>query len=133
MTTDRAPAFDLSFVVGTTAAEVIAAIPLKPATRIFVVDPAFLPPHRKRYRRVYTKIVELRIATLRTKLRTTKPRRRKFINAVSHVLPTEDAHLEHLFRRELGLKLGIEVPAHRFGAVVNIARLHHIINFHAPL
>ena len=133
MAADRAPAFDLPFVVETTPAHVITAVPLKPATRIFVIDPAILPPHREWYRRVYAKIIELRIVPVWTELRAPKPRRRKLVNTVSHVLPTEDAQLEHLFRRELGLKLRIKVPAGGFSAEIDIVRLHQIIDFHAPL
>jgi hypothetical protein len=39
------PSFDLSLVVGTPAAHEVTAIPLKPAARIFVIDPTLPPPH----------------------------------------------------------------------------------------
>jgi len=46
MTPDSAPAFYLSVVINTAAAKVVAAIPLKPAPRVFHVDPAFFSPDR---------------------------------------------------------------------------------------
>ena len=46
---DRGPAFDLSCIfVRKPPASKIAAIPLKPAARVFAVNPAFAAPHRKR-------------------------------------------------------------------------------------
>jgi hypothetical protein len=39
---------------------------LKPATRIFVIDPAIAAPHRKRLRGVHAKTIQLRIVPLWT-------------------------------------------------------------------
>ena len=46
---DRGPAFDLPCIfVPKPPASIIAAIPLKPAARVFAVYPALAAPHRKR-------------------------------------------------------------------------------------
>ena len=44
---DGAPALDLALVIGTATAKIIAAIPLKPAARIFLINPAFRAPDRR--------------------------------------------------------------------------------------
>ena len=48
MACNGSPPTDLAFVVGTAPAHEIPAVPLKPAARILLADPALLPPHRKR-------------------------------------------------------------------------------------
>ena len=45
---DGSPAADLALVVGAAAAHVISAVPLAPASRVFVIEPAFFLPHRER-------------------------------------------------------------------------------------
>src|SRR5262245_40066672 len=46
---DRLPALDLPLVLRRHAAtHVVAAVPLEPAARVVVVEPAFLAPDRKR-------------------------------------------------------------------------------------
>ena len=71
--------------------------------------------------------------TLRTELRAPKPRRRKLINTISHILPTKHAQLEHLFWSKLRLELWIEVFADWFSTEVDVVRLHQIVNFDASL
>src|SRR5262250_3186258 len=46
MPLNAAPAANLTFVVGTASAKKIAAVPLEPASRIFVVDPPIRTPDR---------------------------------------------------------------------------------------
>src|ERR1043166_10086 len=133
VTANRAPAFDLALVVNGTTAHVITAVPLKPAAWILVIDPTLLAPHRERHRSVHRKIVELRIVTVRRELRLPKPRRRKLVAAVSHVLAAKHAQLEHLLRGQLRLEIRSEVLAGRFRAEVHVPGLHSIVNFNATL
>ena len=124
----RAPTFDLSLVVRTAPAHVIPAIPLKPATRIFVIDPPFLLPVRQRFRGVDAEVVQLRIVPLATELRTPEPRRRKLSGAVSHVLPAEDSEFEHLARCQFGFEFRMKVFTGGFSAEVNVVRLHQVVD-----
>lgn len=48
MALHRAPAFDLALIVGTSASQVVAAVPLEPSARIFVINPTLPAPDRKR-------------------------------------------------------------------------------------
>lgn len=48
VTSDCAPTFNLALVIQATPSEIITAIPLEPAPRVFVIDPAFSPPDGKR-------------------------------------------------------------------------------------
>src|SRR5687768_3576677 len=105
----RAPAFDLARVVGTAPADVVTAVPLEPAARILVVDPAFLPPFRKRLRRVDAEAIERAVVALGAELRVLEPVVRKLRGAVGHVLAAEYAEPEHLFRRELRLEVGMKI------------------------
>src|SRR4029079_4720996 len=122
------PTLNLSLVVGTTAAEVVAAIPLKPAARIFVIDPTLPPPHDQRLRRVHAKTIQLWIMTFMTKFRVAKPFRRKFFPAVSHILAAEYSQLQHLFGRQLGFEIRMKVPARKLTEVIDIAALDEVVD-----
>ena len=61
---DRAPASNLTGVVGASPADVVAAIPLKPPARILPVNPAVATPDGERLRRIYAKTVQARIVPL---------------------------------------------------------------------
>src|SRR5215472_2145434 len=52
----------------------------------------------------------------------------KFVRAVGHVFPTENAEVEHFFRRELGRELRVEVPARGRRESVTVAFLHLIVD-----
>src|SRR5688500_20189304 len=52
MTSDGAPASDLSRVVGAAPAQMVPAVPLEPAARILRIDPAIPPPRGERLRSV---------------------------------------------------------------------------------
>jgi hypothetical protein len=123
---DGTPAFYLTLVIWTPSAEIIAAIPLEPASRVFVIDPAFRAPDGKRLRRVNAKEVELRIVTFAAKPRILEPVGGKFAAAVGHVPPAKDAKREHLFRRKFGAEIGMEIPALGFCQKVSIISLHAI-------
>ena len=99
MTSHGAPAFNLAQVNLTTPSGIVTTIPLKPTSRIVVVDPTFLAPDRKRLGRVHTKIIQRRLMPFGIKFRVLKPTRRKFATAIRHVFAAEHSKLEHLFRR----------------------------------
>lgn len=60
------------------------------------------------------------------KFRVLEPIGGKLRAAVGHILPAKNAKLEHLLRREFGLKLRIEVLAFRLREKILIAVLHEI-------
>jgi hypothetical protein len=41
------PTFDLAAVIGTASSHIVSAVPLKPAPRVFVVNPALVDPERQ--------------------------------------------------------------------------------------
>src|SRR5512146_820821 len=65
---NRLPATYLAQVVRTAPPRIIAAIPLEPPARIFLVDPALCPPHGKRLRRIHAEAILVRIVPLRAQL-----------------------------------------------------------------
>lgn len=127
-----APTFDLALVIGTPPPHEVAAIPLKPAAGIFVIDPAVFSPLRQWLRPVNAKAVELCIMTVRGQPRILKPGGRKFRPAVSHVLAAEHAQLEHFLRSQFGMKIGMKVLPYRFRAEVDITSLHKVIDCYLP-
>ena len=105
---------------------VVAAIPLKPTSRIFLVDPPFLTLNRERLRRQDPKSIQRGIMPLAAKFRTAQPLSWKLSSAIGHVLPTKDAKRKHLLGRELRPKsVPLALPDwHRQHVLV--ARLHEI-------
>lgn len=71
--------------------------------------------------------------TIVTQLCVLEPRSRKFLSAISHVLATEHTQFEHFLGRQFGLEIGMKVPADWLGAVVDITRLHQVVNCNSPL
>ncbi len=130
MPADRSPAFDLTQVIGATSPRIISAIPLKPAARIFRINPAIFPPNDERLRSVHPKKVELGVVPLRAKLRPAEPTGRKLPRAIGHVFPAEDAECEHLLGRELRFEFRPKAAAGWFGPPIRIAVLHSITNDH---
>jgi mannose-6-phosphate isomerase-like protein (cupin superfamily) len=63
MPCDRPPASNLAGIVGGTAAHVVAAIPLKPPTRILLVDPSLATPDGERLRGVHAEIIQSVVMT----------------------------------------------------------------------
>lgn len=95
----RFPSFYLSLVFfWNSSPHIIAAIPLKPSSRIIFVYPPILFPYRKWLRGIHTKIVKLWIMLFRTQFCLSKPRCRKFIFAIGHILTTKHPELKHLLR-----------------------------------
>src|SRR5581483_9476876 len=105
VTTHRAPAFDLALVVNTSAPHVVAAVPLKPTARIFVIDPTFFLPNCYRLRRLYFEEVELGIVTIGIELCVLEPRCRKLLSSISHVLATENAECQHFLRSQFRFEI----------------------------
>ena len=64
MPSHLAPTTNLPRVIQAAPAEIVAAVPLEPAARVFVVDPSLLAPDRERLRRVYTEKVERWVALI---------------------------------------------------------------------
>src|ERR1700742_5062598 len=100
--TERLPASDLSRIVLMTAAHGVAAVPLKPAARIVLVQPALPPPFGERLARIDLEIVEPVIALSRREFRARKPAFGKLLAAVGQVEAAEHAERQHLGRRQLG-------------------------------
>ena len=126
MASHRSPALGLSLIIVAAPTHVVAAIPLKPTSRIFLVDPPFLTPNRERLRRQDPKTIQRGIMPLAAEFRTTKPLSGKLSSAIGHVLPTKDAKRKHLLGRELRPKsVPLALPDwHR--QHVFVARLHEI-------
>src|SRR5262245_14327037 len=97
MTAYRAPSFDLPFIVRTAATHEVAAIPLKPAAWILVINPAVLFPHRQRLRRIHFEEVEVRVVPFMRELCLAKPRGRELFATVGQIFSAEHAEFEHFF------------------------------------
>src|SRR5262249_34658406 len=111
---DRLPALDLPFVlIRKASAHVVAAVPLKPATRIVGMDPALTLPFRQRLAGVDTEEIACAIVSARRKLCTGEPAFGKLAAAIGHVLAAENPEPEHVCRRELRLEFWIEAAADR--------------------
>ena len=123
-----APTFDLTLVIGTPPPHEVAAIPLKPAARIFVIEPAVFSPLRQWLRRVNAKAVELCVMTVRGQPRILKPSGGKFRPAVSHVLAAEYTQLEHFPRGQFRMKISMKVLPYGFLAEVDITSLHKVVD-----
>ena len=129
----RPPSSDLAFVVRTPSPHVVPAVPLKPSPRVLVINPPPLPPLGERQRGIYTEQVQSGIMPLTTHPGFSEPRRREFLNTISHVLAAEDAQLEHLFRSEIRVEAGVEILPHRFREDIGVVMLHQVIDDHPSL
>src|SRR5262245_49819795 len=83
---DGPPPPKLPGVVSTTAAHVVAAVPLKPAARILRSNPSFPAPLGERLGGVHAEVIEPSIPARRRKPCLREPARRELGAAVSHVL-----------------------------------------------
>jgi hypothetical protein len=133
------PSRDLPVIIGASPSQVIAAVPLEPATRILIVDPALGAPIREGLRGVKEEVIELGPMLLMAEPGIFEPGGRIFPNAVSHVLAAEDAEPEHLVRPEIGAEIIAKSLARLFREEIAIALLHYVMDqdfsrFHvAPL
>ena len=108
VTPHRTPTSNLPFIIDTTPAQVVTAIPLKPAAWILLMYPPLAAPDTQGLRRIDTEEVERQILFFRAQFRILEPFQRKLITAVGHVQPTKNTKFQHLFWRQLRLKFGGE-------------------------
>lgn len=66
--------------------------------------------------------------TLMTESRTPEPGRGKLFTAVSQVLATKHSQLEHLFRCQLRLEIGMKILSRWLSEVVNVTCLHQVVD-----
>jgi len=112
------PSSNLPFIVRTTSAHVITAIPLKPTAWVFFINPSFLLPYRKWLACIFTEQVKLRvmhICPFLLELCFDKPVLRELFRAVTHVYPSEHTEREHLLRRKVGTEIRCKIPSLGFG------------------
>ena len=121
-------ALGLSLIIVAAPTHVVAAVPLKPTSRIFLIKPPFVTPNSERLRRQDPKTIQRGIMQFAAEFRTAKPLSRKLSSAVGHVLPTKDAKRKHLLGRELRPKsVPLALPdLHRQHVLV--AGLHEIVD-----
>ncbi len=122
------PSFDLSLIIRAPSTHIISAVPLKPAAGVFMIYPALFKPYRQRLRRIDAEVIHLRIVPFVAKLCFREPVRRKLLPAVGHIFAAEYAQFQHLFRRQLRFEIGMKIPAHGFGQVIEILFLHQIVD-----
>ncbi len=108
------PSLDLPFIVRTSSAYVVPAVPLKPPLGVFVIDPSLLNPVRQRLRSLDFEIIQPWIRPLRRQLCPREPLRGELLAAIRHVLSAKDTQFEHLLRRQFRLEIGMENAADRF-------------------
>lgn len=137
MSTDRAPPFDLPGILFRNAStEVIATIPLEPAMRIVLVNPAFLFPNRKRLTGAKTIIIQLAMLVLIT--RAFDPREPRLWQIAwnksfdsDKIRPAKNPEPKHLFWRKVRFERGIKISSDRLGKriVVFFLKSIRIANF----
>jgi hypothetical protein len=132
MSYHRFPPFDLTFVIRASPAHIIPAIPLKPPSGIFMINPAFFPPDGQRLGSIDAEVIQLGIMAFMTKLCVRKPLFGKLIPAIGHVLAAEHPHLQHLFGRYFRRESGMEVLSHRLRKTIRIVFLHQVVDDHLP-
>src|SRR5579864_6628352 len=122
------PALDLPFIIGTAAAQEIAAIPLKPAARVFLEYPTLLAPDGERLRCVDAEEIQFRIMPIMAKFGLGEPIGRKFRAAIGHVLASKYAEREYLLWRKFGVKVRMKMLADGLHREIGVALLHQIMN-----
>lgn len=95
-----------------------------------MIDPALFPPDSQWLRRIDAKAIQHRVMALVAQLGLLEPIRRKFLAAVRHVLPAEDAQFEHLFWRQVGVEARMETFTNRFREPIHVILLHEVVNGH---
>ncbi len=98
------PTFDLALVfLGSSAAEIVAAVPLEPAARVLGMDPAFLLPVLQGHGGLDAEEVGF--------LHVREPLLGEFVRLVRYVGSVEDAEFQHFFGSEVRFEFGVEVFA----------------------
>lgn len=126
---DCAPAFYLAFIIRTPAADEVSAIPLKPPSGIFFIDPPLFDPNRKWLRSIHLKEIQLGVGMSWRQLGLLEPFSGKLGGAVGHVFAAKHAEFQHLSWSQLRMKTWMKVSACRLGEKVFIAPLHEIIDY----
>ncbi len=129
---DGFPAPDLTLIIGTAAPHVVAAVPLKPAPGVFVINPAFHTPVGQRLGSVDAEAVQSGIMVLMAKPGSREPVIGKLITAIRHVLAAENAQCKHFLRRQVGFEVRVEVLSDRFNEKIDIILLHQVIDDDSP-
>jgi hypothetical protein len=125
-----APALDLPCIILVTTAHEIAAIPLKPATRVVGMNPAFLPPVGQRLGGIDTEEIEIGVAAFCIELGFLEPVGRKLTAAIGEVLAAENTHRQQLLRRQFRSEPLTEIPTDRRTELVAVALLHSVVDRH---
>ena len=100
MAAHRTPTSNLSPIfIRHSAANIVAAVPLKPAARIVGVNPSSLAPNRQRLARLHAKILQRFIVGSWRQFRLGEPVRREFIAAVVHIFAAEHTKAKHVLGR----------------------------------
>jgi len=126
------PPSNLPLVVRTAPSQEVTAVPLKPTSRVLVVNPPLGPPHGKGLRRVHTEKVHLGVVSFMAEPSFCEPILRILCGTVSHVFAAEDTKPQHLLRREFGAEARVKIPAYRLRHQVHVALLHQVIDLYLP-
>jgi hypothetical protein len=105
VTSDCAPTLNLALIILATSSEIIAAIPLEPAPRVFVINPAFSAPDGKRLGGINAKDIQPRIMPFRAEFGFREPVFRELFAAVSQVAKTAEAFLRSQLRPKTAREL----------------------------
>ena len=133
------PTLDLTSVICMSPAHIVATIPLEPASRIIGMYPAFCLPHRKGLACIHPKEVQMFVLFLRpllslmrrlSKLGVNEPVTWKLLKAICHILSSEHTEFKHLFGSEVWLECWIKVFSLWFSEVVDVSRLHPIVDYY---
>ena len=96
------------------------------------MNPPFRTPDCERLRGVDLEEIQLRIVPFRTEPRVLKPLGGEFRCTIRHVPAAEHSQPQHLFRRQLRLESGVEIPPRRFGQGIDEIMLHPVVDDNFP-
>lgn len=122
------PSFYLSLVVLAASSQIITTIPLKPASRVVGVNPAFFPPIGQGFRGVDLEKVQARVTGTHSEFGVGEPAGGEFAAAVCHVFAAKHAKSEHLLGGKLWLETWRVISAYRLGANIPVIGLHSVID-----
>lgn len=125
---NRSPTLYLSRIVVVSSPHIIPSVPLKPATRVVLVDPPFLLPYTEWLTCVYLKKITLFMSlTIWRELCISEPFFWKLISTISHIESTKYAECKHFFRCKLWLEVGMKILSHWFCQSIYVPCLHPVI------
>jgi hypothetical protein len=128
MTRERPPATDLPVInIGYPTTQIVAAIPLKPSSRVGVYDPSIFPPNIERLAALDAEAVARNIGFF-AKLCVSEPIRWEFISAIVAIFSLEYPQFQHFCRREVRLKRWIELTSDGTLKRITISLLHSVAN-----